>query len=150
MSGHGTIRLPFGNAEYDFNVAKHKQLFELQDKCGVSATGMDGEIIHIPSGPLEIFTRLRGGSWREADVVNAIRLGLIGGGTSVPETLKLMKEFVEDQPLGPLAPLAARVLYAGVYGVQGDELGKKKRKTRAAKPAASTSSAPLNTEPEPQ
>jgi hypothetical protein len=23
---HGTIHLPFGNGEYDFNVARHKQL----------------------------------------------------------------------------------------------------------------------------
>ncbi|UFS77223.1 gene transfer agent family protein [Tardiphaga sp. 37S4] len=150
MSGHGTIRLPFGNAEYDFNVAKHKQLFELQDKCGVSATGMDGEIIHIPSGPLEIFTRLRGGSWREADVVNAIRLGLIGGGTTVPETLKLMKEFVEDQPLGSLAPLAARILYACVYGVHGDELGKPAAEGAKSEAEDSTSSVPRSTEPAPE
>jgi hypothetical protein len=147
VSGHGTIRLPFGNGEYDFNVAKHKQLFELQDRCGIVATGMDGELIRIPSGPMEIFSRLRGGSWREADVVNPIRLGLIGGGTAVVEVSALMGEFVEDQPLGVLAPLAARIMYAGVYGVQGDDLGKPAAEG-AKSEAGTASSVPPNTEPE--
>ncbi len=37
----GDIELPLGNGTYVFNVAKHKQLFELQDKCGVVATGAE-------------------------------------------------------------------------------------------------------------
>ncbi len=121
----GLITLPFGNGEYLFNVAKHKQLFELQDKCGLTARGADGEVILIPCGPAEIFERLRSQRWREADVREPIRLGLIGGGASPVEVIKLMAEFVDDQPLGLHAPLAARIVFAAVFGVQGDDVGKK-------------------------
>ncbi len=144
---HGTIRLPFGNQEYDFNVARHKQLFELQDKCGLQALGADGERILIPCGPFEIFERLRGHRWREADVIWPIDLGLVGGGLPVIEKNKLMAEFVHDQPLGPLAALAARIMHACVFGVQGDDLGKPKADRTASEMADSISSAPPNMEP---
>jgi len=150
VTTHGTIRLPFGNDEYDFNVAKHKQLFELQDRCGLQALGADGERILIPCGPFEIFERLRGHRWREADVIAPIELGLVGGGMDPIQKNKLIREFVTDQPLGPLAPLAARIVHAAIFGVQGDDLDKKKRKRRTKKPGASTSPAPNNTGPEPR
>jgi hypothetical protein len=151
VSQHGTINLPFGNGEYDFNVAKHKQLFELQDRCGLTAIGPDGERILIPCGPFEIFERLRGHRWREADVREPIRLGLIGGGLEVRDAVKLMTEFVDDQPLGVLAPLAARIVHAAVFGVAGDSVGKKRAGRTSRKAAGGTaSSAPLNTAPEPR
>jgi hypothetical protein len=148
---HGTIHLPFGNGEYDFNVARHKQLFELQDKCGLQAIGPDGERILIPCGPFEIFERLRGHRWRESDVIEPIRLGLVGGGMPVIDVNKLVAEFVTDQPLGPLAPLAARILHAGIFGVQGDDLGKPDTgkpvaEGTSSEVAGSTSSAPPSTE----
>lgn len=150
MSGqHGTIRLPFGNGEHDFNVAKHKQLFELQDRCGLLATGIEGEAIRIPAGPLEIFNRLRAGAWREADVVEPIRLGLVGAGASVGDTAQLMAEFVTDQPLGILAPIAARIVYAAVYGVQRDDLGKAERREEATSEPVSSSADLSSTEPAP-
>lgn len=142
---HGTINLPFGNGLYDFNAARHKQLFELQDKCGLSARGNDGEQILIPCGPAEIFERLRSNRWREADVVEPIRLGLVGAGMPAFDVAKLMTEFVTDQPLGTLAPLAARIVFAAVYGVQGDDLGKKPAEGTAKGVGDSTSSAPRNT-----
>lgn len=143
---HGTVNLPFGNGLHDFNVAKHKQLFELQDRCGLKATGAEGEIILIPSGPLEIFSRLRAGTWREADVIEPIRLGLIGGGAGPVDVAKLMKEFVEDEPLGTLAATSARIMFACVYGVQGDELGKPAAE-RTVSEGEAPSSAPPNTAP---
>lgn len=141
----GTINLPFGNGLYDFNTARHKQLFELQDRCGLTARGADGETIAIPCGPAEIFERLRGNRWRECDVVWPIHLGLVGAGLPVIDVAKLMKEFVHDQPLGPLAPLAARIMFACVYGVQGDDLGKAPAEGTASEVENSTSSAPPNT-----
>jgi hypothetical protein len=144
---HGTINLPFGNGTYDFNAAKHKQLFELQDKCGLLAQGADGEQIRIPCGPAEIFDRLRSNRWREADVAEPIRLGLIGGGLPIGDVGKLMAEFVHDHPLGTLAPLAARIMFAAVYGVQGDDLGKAEAERTASGVESSTSSAPPNTAP---
>lgn len=149
-SQHGSIRLPFGNGEHDFNVAKHKQLFELQDRCGLTAIGPDGERILIPCGPFEIFERLRGHRWREADVREPIRLGLIGGGADIRDVAKLMTEFVDDQPLGPLAPLAARILHAAVFGVAGDSLGKKRAGRTSRKAEHHASSAPPNTASEPR
>lgn len=146
---HGSVELPFGNGIHEFNVARHKQLFELQDRCGLKATGPDGETIHIPSGPLEIFNRLRGGSWRHADVIEPIRLGLVGAGRELREVAALLKEFVEDQPLGPLAPVAMRIMFACVYGVQGDDLGKAAAEGTASEVGDSASSAPPNTEQAP-
>lgn len=149
MSGQGTIRLPFGNDEYDFNVAHHKQLFELQDKCGTPATGADGEQMLIPAGLMEIFNRLRGQRWRACDVREPIRLGLVGGGLEVKEANRLMRDFAGDgAPLGPLAPLAARIVFAAAFGVQGDELGKDAA-GRTTSEGDSSSSAPRNTAPAP-
>lgn len=142
---HGTINLPFGNGLYEFNVARHKQLFELQDRCGLKATGLNGEILHVPSGPLEIFSRLKTGTWRECDVIEPIRLGLLGAGLEQRQVVALIREFVDDQPLGTLAPLAARIMFACVYGVQGDELGKTPAEGTASGVEPSTSSAPRST-----
>lgn len=141
----GDIELPLGNNTYVFNVAKHKQLFELQDKCGVIATGAEGEIIPIPSGPLEILNRLRTGTWREADVVWPIELGLVGAGMPVVEKNKIVTEFVRDVPKGELVPLAARILFAAIYGVE--PLKKKNsRKKREKVDPANASQDPLHTE----
>jgi Protein of unknown function (DUF3356). len=145
---HGSITLPFGNGEYDFNVARHKQLFELQDKCGLRGETPEGAIVLIPSGPNEIFNRLRNQRWRECDVREPLRLGLIGAGRSASEVEKLMKEFVDDQPLAPLAALSARVVFAACFGVQGDDVGKKKAEGTLSEEKISTSSAPQPTEPE--
>ena len=131
----GDIELPFGNGTYLFNVAKHKQMFELQDRCGVIATGTDGESIPVPCGPLEILNRLRRGTWREVDVVATIELGLVGGGMSIPEKNKLMREFVADEPKGLLAATAARIVFAAVYGA---EPLKKATTDRAASEGAET------------
>lgn len=142
----GAISLPFGNGEYEFNVARHKQLFELQDKCGIHATGADGEQMLIPCGLMEIFNRLRGQRWRACDVLEPIRLGLIGGGMEVREVNTMMREFVPDgEPLGTLSPLAMRIVFAAAFGVQGDEL--KKKKTRKRRSAGSTSVDQNNTAP---
>lgn len=141
---HGEVTLPFGNVERPFNVAKHRQMFELQDKCGLNARGPDGETILIPCGPAEIFERLRANRWREADVVWPIHLGLVGAGMPVGEVTTLMKEFVHDQPLGPLAPLAARILMAAVYGISGDDLGKPTAEGAKSEVENSASSAPRN------
>jgi len=143
----GLIRLPFGNGEYDFNVARHKQLFELQDKCGLTGIGEGGEALLIPSGPKEIFNRLRAERWRECDVREPIRLGLIGGGMTPDEVGKLMREFIDDQALGEFVPLAGRIMFAACYGVQGDDVGKPKAEGTTSEVQDSTSSAPQPTEP---
>lgn len=61
------------------------------------------------------------------DVVEIIRLGLIGGGTSPTEAQSLIDAYTPEQPLIPLANLAVEILNARYYGEaitdegQGDE-----------------------------
>ncbi len=71
-----------------------------------------------PVRPLEILNRLRAGTWREADVVWPIELGLVGAGMQPVEKNKIVAEFVRDVPKGELVPLAARILFAAIYGVE--------------------------------
>lgn len=58
------------------------------------------------------------------DVIEIIRLGLIGGGTSPAEAQSLIDAYTPEQPLIPLAMLAVDILNARWNGeAQDDEPG---------------------------
>lgn len=61
----GRILLPFADGVYAFALI-WGQLQELQEKTD--------------AGPLELYNRVLGGTWRYADVRETIRLALLGGG----------------------------------------------------------------------
>lgn len=50
------------------------------------------------------------------DVIEIIRLGLIGGGTSPAEAQSLIDAYTPEQPLIPLFNLAVEILNARYYG----------------------------------
>ncbi|TMI98480.1 MAG: gene transfer agent family protein [Alphaproteobacteria bacterium] len=139
----GTIDLDFGDAKYPFCIAKHAQIFELQDKCA----DREG-----PSGPLKILRRLSDNSWTLQDVRETIRLGLIGGGMPPPDALKLVRRYLDDpdaqewQPWAHSVPIARAVLFAAAVGVPSDPLGEAKgERTETEEPKTGSSSAPGST-----
>jgi hypothetical protein len=150
MSAYGAISLEFGDGEHRFNVAPYAQIFELQDKCGITAVGGDDSRILIPSGPKEIYDRLRIGSWRVADYRETIRIGRIGGGATPVEALQFVKRYVDDRPFTESVEAAWRILAAALVGPPGDDLGKPEAERGQSKvEGASTSPAPPPTAPAP-
>lgn len=150
MSAFGTIELPFGDGVYNFCLSQYAQIFEHQDKCGITAVGADDSRILIPSGPKETYDRLRLGSWRLADIRETIRLGLIGGGAKPTEALVLVQRYVDARPQVENVELAWRILAAALVGPPGDELGKTTAEgVKSEVEADSTSPAPQPMDPEP-
>ena len=111
-----SITLPWADGDYHFRLA-WGELEALQEACD--------------AGCYVILNRLHDGTWRLKDISATIRLGLIGGGLTPAEALRLTRTYVEARP--PLENLifAQGILGAGVMGAPDEELGKKKERTRA-------------------
>ncbi len=78
----------------------------------------------LGSGPMEIFNRIRGGTFRADDIRETIRLGLVGGGATPSDAGRLVGTYFDKAPIADYAPLALDVLLAALYGVDpapGDE-----------------------------
>lgn len=101
MSRDASISFDWAGDERRFRLAIG-QLRELQEKCS--------------AGPMEIMSRLQGGTWRIDDVRETMRLGLIGGGTPPGEALGLVRRYVDDRPFGECVSFALFVLMAAIYG----------------------------------
>ncbi|WP_018634408.1 gene transfer agent family protein [Neomegalonema perideroedes] len=106
------------------------RLRELQDKTAV--------------GPYALYRRLLSGDWRVEDLVETLRLGLIGGGLKPPEALTLTRRYVEDRPLLESVTPALSVLAwallpdAGAGDEEEDgEKGGKKKPNRGRSPSNS-------------
>ncbi len=84
------------------------QLKALQKKCD--------------AGPMWIFLRMGKGEWFVEDIVETVRLGLIGGGMSDKEARKLVEDEITE-PGKYLAhmPLAAQILTISVMKGEDDE-----------------------------
>ena len=102
----GPLQWPGG--EHDFAL-KLGQLRALQDACD--------------AGPEEILNRLRLGRWRVNDLIETIRLGLIGGGMADSEARKLLMPLIEQQPLIEFKLTAIAILAAALLGVADDPVG---------------------------
>lgn len=122
MSRNGEVQLGVelawgdGNHRFRLSIA---ELEELQEKCD--------------AGPAYILTRLATQRWRTQDVFETLRLGLIGGGLSPPESLALVKRYGHDRPVAESVLPAIAVLSAAIQGAPdeplddddtGDETGK--------------------------
>lgn len=135
--GSGKVSFQFGDGTYDFRLPLG-QLRELQDKTD--------------AGPLELHRRITGGTWRVDDLREIIRLGLIGGGTSPTDALKLVARYVDDRPLNEAVAPAAMILYFALIGPEDDPAGKAPAAQDQEIPNEQTESSPSppSTEPEPQ
>ncbi len=96
------------------------ELRQLQEKCG-------------ERGPFEILNALETGRWRIDDVIQPIRLGLIGAGMPWEKAAKLVNSQAEHRPLGDLVIVAILVLQAAIVGV-ADHIDPIQRAKGAADP----------------
>lgn len=115
-----------------------RQIEELQEKADC--------------GPLALFQRMREGGWREGDIRETIRLGLIGGGTEPTAALRLVERYVYPaRPLMEGLLPAQAILSAALWGVEDDQPGKGQADGTAEPGLAETASSasPNSMEPEP-
>ena len=101
MSRLGLITINWADGEYSFAL-KIKQLIELQEACD--------------AGPPHILARLEGRAWKVNDVRETVRLGLIGGGATPTDALKMTMRYVDDRPLGENVLIAQIILSAAIVG----------------------------------
>ena len=98
----GTINIVWGDGEHTFRLP-YDQLCELQEK--------------LNQGPMKTLKDFESGDWSPQSVYEIMRLGLIGGGRTPLEALRLAKAYVLDRPLGESSVPAAMVLSAALMGV---------------------------------
>lgn len=127
MANEGLLRLPFGDGEYAFNVARLGERLELESKTGYATT--------------HSYRRMRLGEAGFTEVRETIRIGLIGGGTAPEVAFKLVQRYVDDMPRAENLLLAQAILIAEITGAPAEPVGgeaKKKPPTDPAAVAAST------------
>lgn len=100
--------ITWAGGEHSFDL-RIEHLRALQDLCD--------------AGPQWILGRLGSGQWMVDDVVSTIRLGLEGGGLAKEDARKLVRKFVEDQPLTQAVVTARTVLMLALYGDPDDQPG---------------------------
>jgi hypothetical protein len=86
----------FGDAERTFALPTRELIEELERKTG---TGIGTHCIRVPEG-----------HFKHADLVEIIRLSLIGGGTSPEEAASLVGAYVVGRPLVESYKLASEIL----------------------------------------
>lgn len=96
------------------------ELRALQEKCD--------------AGPAFIKMRLEKELWFVDDIVQPIRLGLIGGGMDNAQAASLVKKHVEGEYLTQSVVLALAIMMSVLYNPEGDAVGEFNR--RSAKEAA--------------
>jgi hypothetical protein len=108
MSRSAKITAPFAGEEHEFRMA-FGDIMRLQEKLDL--------------GPYEVATRLHAGTWRVEDVREVIRIGLIGGGMEVPRAARMVKDFVEANPILESLALAQVIMQAGLVGAPDEPVG---------------------------
>lgn len=86
----------FGNAEHRFALTP----WAIDELERLTGTGIGTLALRLPQG-----------EFRHAELFEAIRLALIGGGMSPQEAAQLVETYAKPRPLGETFPLAARILY---------------------------------------
>lgn len=107
MSRSAKVRHPFGDGVYDFQITigGMEELQELTD-----------------AGPEEIFARIVDGRWRQADLRETIRLGLIGAGVDQFKALALRERYAAPGNLLELKPLGQAIIGAWLMGAPDEDI----------------------------
>lgn len=108
MNHQAEVTIDFADGVYAFRLTV-KQVIELEEKCGAAFA-----IIHY---------RLWNGAYAANDVVETIRLGLIGGGMEPTAALKLTERY-GGLPFKYSYPVARAVIGAAMWGFEKSPLGK--------------------------
>ncbi len=95
------VDLEFGDGEHRFQL-KLKQIAELQTLC--------------KAGIAEIRARLLSDNWFAEDCIEAVRLGLIGGGMEGPAAKKMIANYCDLWPLEKWHSHAMAIVLACVHG----------------------------------
>lgn len=76
-------------------------------------------------GPLFLLGRIAGSQWFVDDIIETVRLGLIGGGVEDTAAKKLVDKVLVDNPteIFKHAPLALYILKASLMGDDSDPVG---------------------------
>src|SRR5690349_16037873 len=96
----------FGESEHAFALT-HDLIIELERKTGI---GIGSLCLRLPEG-----------HFRHADLVEIIRLSLIGGGTTPKEAAALADTYAAKRPLNESFPIAIAVLQAVWSGAPAQE-----------------------------
>lgn len=91
----------FGDGERDF-VLSPVLLAELERKTG--------------AGIGTICKRVFAGYFNHADLIETIRLGLVGGGTNAEEAASLVATYAAPRPIAETFPLAVAILETVYFG----------------------------------
>lgn len=94
----------FGDGYYDMCL-RIGELIQLQEKTGV--------------GPMVLSARLVDGTWMVGDIIETLRLALIGGGMDNRQAFDLVKQTVIEGHLD-YYNLAGDVLFASLFGAPED------------------------------
>ncbi|WP_312128090.1 gene transfer agent family protein [Brevundimonas sp.] len=130
MSRNALVEAPFGDGVHRFRLAIG-QLEELQEKTDC--------------GPEELWSRVSLGTWRVQDLIQTIRLGLIGGGMDAMSALALVGRYVDSGNLVSHKPLVQSILGAALVGApdedarEGEDQAGKTPHSPAEKSASATS-----------
>lgn len=109
MSRSGKVSFEWADNTYDFCL-RAGELRDLQEK--------------VDAGPAFVLDRLREGTWLVDDVVETIRLGLIGGGMTPESARRVVNRYVVNRPLLENVGVASTILMASLVGSE-DEPPKK-------------------------
>ena len=103
---HGLITRDFADGTYSFRLA-YGQWLELQEA--------------VNCGPLELYVNLLNRHWRIQHIREIVRIGLIGGGQTPVEALRLVRRYVEERPLMENVQLAIEIVAASIELPKGVE-----------------------------
>jgi len=123
-----TIPWPDDHRQYRLGIG---QLRELQEKCN--------------KGPLEILSDLQSGRWRYDDILQPIRLGLVGGGLGLSEALILAERNVTPGRLAECALIAMAIVGAAITGAPDEPIKMPKGADKPGKPAPAAAGTNSNT-----
>lgn len=110
MSRNASVTLDWGDGTYEFRLA-WGELVKIQEECD--------------AGPYVVLQRLITGQWRLQDISTVIRWGLVGGGKTPVEALKLVRLYVETRPPIENLMVAQAILSAGCVGAPDEDALKK-------------------------
>lgn len=114
----GRITLAWGDGEYSFHL-RNRELYQLEEKCGAGARRIADRLL-----PYDQIRNPFGGDYRQDDVRETIRLGLIGAGQTQAQALTLVMRFVDSRPLEENRILAFQILEPAVWGSKDEPMGK--------------------------
>lgn len=137
MARNAELTIEWADGEYKFRLGMG-EIKKLQERTN--------------RGPYNIFDRIQSREFKVEEIIETIRLGLIGGGTCVTSTgmpddarvRHLIKDYVEERPIIMSMFLAARILDAALAGVPDEPVPKSKAKGKRS-PTSQTGSSPSPT-----